>query len=254
MTSGEKGRVVPLLGGLKAKDYVPVESDTSFEEEESRMKGFDLFRFAEEGIERQAVVLYHSNIFDVENETIYCRIKGAPDFIERLRSGEFRFLYYTDEGFLPVENCQVMGNHILIVKDKPNKPVTVEGRQYSVFVIEAREPQKESVTFDAVSFSSAGSPREAEYAGNGTIDYDVNRFYMFGDTLSLFSECYIGMNHYFSKRGSRINIRFHASFEERYVGLSRQEEDADLKVVKRKPRQAAETQVSYAYAEEIAVE
>ena len=43
------------------------------------MSPFSLFQFAGEGLERQAVVLYHSNIFDVEDETIYCRIKGAPD-------------------------------------------------------------------------------------------------------------------------------------------------------------------------------
>ncbi len=254
MTSGKKGRIVPVLGALKARSYVPMESETSFEEEETGMKSFDLFHFAGEGIERQAVVLYHSNIFDVENETIYCRIKGAPGFLEGLKAKDYRFLYYTDEGFLPVEDCQVMGNHILLVKERPNKSVAVDGNNYSVFVIEAKEPQKESITFESIAFSSAGSPRNAEYAGNGTTDYDVNRFYMFGDTLSLFSECFIGMDHYFSKKGSRVNIRFHASFEERYVGLSRQEENADLKIIKRKPRQEAETQVSYAHAEEISVE
>lgn len=255
MTSGEKGRVLPVFGDLKRKSYVPEEAVvTEAEDDERGMKPFDLFRFAKEGLERQAVVLYHSSIFDVENETIYCRVTGNPAFLQRFAAGDFRFLYYTEKGFIPVENCQVMGNHILIVKEETNKPVMIDDREYSVFVLEAKEPQKEAISFESISFSSAGSPRVAEYVGNGTTDFEPERFYLFGDTLALFSECYIGMNHYFNKKDSRITLKFHTSFEERYVGLSRQEENADLRIIKRKPHAATETLVSYAYAEEISVE
>lgn len=254
MTSGEKGRVLPIFGELHRKNYVPEETVYSGEEEDAAMKPFELFRFAQEGLERQAVVLYHSSIFDVENETIYCRITGDPTFLQRLAPGEFRFLYYTEEGFLPIESCQVMGDHILLVKEKPNQPVEIDGRTYSVFVLEAMEPQKENITFTSISFSSAGSPRLAEYVGNGTTDFETDRFYLFGDTLSLFSECYIGLDHYFSQKGSRISVQFHSAFQERYVGLTRQQEDENLRIIKRKPRAAAETLVSYAFPEEISVE
>lgn len=254
MTSGEKGRILPILGDLKRREYVPTENIYTAAEEEAGMKPFRLFQFAQEGLERQAVVLYHSNIFNVENETIYCRITGNSAFLQRLSKGDFRFLYYTEEGFLPVESCQVMGGHILLVKEKPNLPVMVDGREYSVFVLEAKEPQKESISFESISFSSAGSPREAEYVGNGTTDYEPQRFQLFGDTLSLFSECYIGMDHYFSKEDARITLRFRCDYEERHVGLSLQQENENLKIIKRKPRAATETVVSYALAEEIAIE
>jgi len=257
MTSAEKGRIIPVLGDLKKKSYVNDTEEVPSENGETEttgMKSFSLFRFAQEGLERQAVVLYHSNIFDVENETIYCRVKGGSDFLKRLSKGEFRFLYYTEEGFIPVENCQVMGNHILIVKEKANKAVTVDGKGYSVFVIEAKEPQKDSITFDSISFSSAGSPREAEYVGSGTTDYEVDRFRLFGDTLSLFAECYIGMNRYFTKKDSRISLKFRTTFEERYVGPSKQSEEENLKIIKKKPHTATEVHVSYALPEEISVE
>lgn len=255
MTSGKKGRVLPIFGDLRRKEYVAQE-ETPFaaEEEERGLRPFNLFQFAGEGLERQAVVLYHSSIFDVENETIYCRVTGSPGFLQRFAAGDFRFLYYTEDGFVPVENCQVMGNHILMVKERPNKAVMVDGREYSVFVLEAKEPQKENVTFGSISFSSAGSPRPAEHVGNGMTDYEPERFYLFGDTLALFSECYIGMNQYFTKKGARITLQFHTSFEERYVGLTRQEENENLRIIKRKPRAATETLVSYAYAEEISIE
>lgn len=256
MTSAEKGSILPIYGDLKRKPYVPQEiaAVPMDEEEEDGMRPFQLFRFAKEGLERQAVVLYHSSIFEVENETIYCRISGNPTFLKRFAAGEFRFLYYTEDGFLPVENCRVMGNHILMEKEQPNQPVMVDGKAYSVFVLEAKEPQSETISFSSISFSSAGSPRTAEYVGNGTTDYEPERFYLFGDTLTLFSECYIGMNQYFNKRDSRVTLKFHASFEERYVGPSKQAEDADLRIIKRKPHAATETLVSYARAEEISIE
>ena len=251
MTSAEKGSVLPILGGLKRKNYVAEEKIS--EVEETGMKPFDLFQFAKEGIERQAVVLYHRNIFDVESETIYCRIEGNADLLRKIKSGDIRFLYYSEDGFIPVENCQVMGEHILLVKEKPNKKVSLNHESYSVFVLEAKEPQKESITIASIAFSSAGSPRYAEYIGNGMTDYEVERFYLFGDTLTLFAECYIGLNHYFEKKGSKISLSFHASFEERAVGISKQEED-NLKIIKRKPKAAEEVHVSYAYPEEISIE
>lgn len=262
MTSAKKGRVIPILGDLKKKPYIDGVKEESIEEKrwededekESKMKPFHLFQFAEEGLERQAVVLFHSSIFDVENETIYCRITGASDFLRRFAAGEFRFLYYSEAGFLPVENAQVMGNHILLVKEKVNQPVKVGGKEYSVFVLEAKEPQQETISFESISFSSAGSPRNAEYVGNGTTDFSPDRFYLFGDRFALFSECYIGMNQYFNKKDAHITLKFNTSFEERFVGLSKQEEDADLRIIKRKPHAATEVHVSYAYAEEISIE
>ncbi len=256
MTSAKSGRVLPIFGDLKQKPYLPEaeEAAVNRKEEESALEPFDLFRFAREGLERQAVVLYHSSIFDVEQDAIYCRIEGNPQFLQRLQAGEFRVLYYSEDGFLPVETCQVMSDYILLIKERPNARVMVEGREYSVFVLEAAEPQTEVISFDAISFSSAGSPKYAEHIGNGTTDLAPERFYLFGDTLALFSECYIGMNSYFNKRNAHITIQFHASFEERYVGLSRQQENADLRIIKRKPHAAEETLVSYAYAEEISIE
>ena len=253
MTSADKGRIIPILGNLKRKKYILEEKSPELEAE-TGIKPFDLFQFAKEGIERQAVVLYHSNIFDVENETIYCRIEGNPDLLNKIKTEEIRFLYYSEEGFIPVENCQVMGEHILLVKEKPNKKVHLNQKSYSVFVLEAKEPQKESISVASISFSSAGSPRYAQYIGSGMTDYEVERFQLFGDTLTLFAECYIGLDHYFAKKGSKISITFHTSFEERMVGISRQEEEENLKIIKRKPKAAEEIHVSYAYPEDISIE
>lgn len=259
MTSGISGRVLPIKGELKRKNYIEdgqmdIQEEVFSKDTETEMAPFSLFRFAGEGLERQAVVLYHSYIFDVKEEVIYCRIEGAPELLKGIEQGRYRFLYYTEEGFLPVENCYLKGDLILLEKQKENLSVEIKGQSYSVFVLEANEPQKEAITMNSISFSSAGFPKQAEYVGNGTTDYEPNRFQLFGNTLSLFAECYIGANHYFSKKGARITLKFHVSFMERYVGFSRQEEEQSLKIIKRKPRAAAEIQVSYAKPEEISIE
>lgn len=254
MTSGEKGNVLPIFGDLKRKNYISTMKDSVVLEGDTQFKPFELFHFAKEGLERQAVVLYHSSIFDVEQETIYCHIESNSNLLKQIEKGHFRFLYYSGDQFLPIENCKVIGSHVLLIKEKPNQPVTIGNHDYSVFVLEAKEPQRESITIDTISFSSAGNLRRPEYIGNGSTDYDADKFYLFGDTLTLFAECYIGMNPYFSKRNAKIQIRFHAAFEERTIGLSKQEEANDLKIIKRKPRAAEKIHVSYAYAEEIAIE
>ena len=261
MTSGIRGSVLPLKGDLKRKQYIEtteeqIQEEVSHEdgEDKTQMPPFSLFRFASEGLERQAVVLYHSYIFDVEEEVIYCKIEGDSRLIQGIKNGEYRFLYYTEEGFLPVESCYVKDNLILLEKKKANLQVDMKGHSYSVFVLEAKEPQKEAISLKSISFSSAGFPKQAEYVGNGTTDYEPDRFQLFGNTLSLFAECYIGFDHYFSKKAAKIKLRFHTSFMERYVGFSRQEEEQNLKIVKRRPRGAAEIQVSYAKPEEISIE
>ena len=75
---------------MKKKNYILEEINKDVEE--TGLQPFDLFQFAKEGIERQAVVLYHSNIFDVENETIYCRIEGNPDLLKKIKTGEICFM------------------------------------------------------------------------------------------------------------------------------------------------------------------
>lgn len=248
MTAGADGKLKAIKGKFKEENYIETR-EKKLEEEP-----FSLFQFAEEDLERQAVVLYHNSVFDVEDETIYCRIQGAPELPMKIAAGEFRFLYYTEEGFLPIENCHVLGEEILLVKEKANKPISIDGNSYSIFVLEARKPQKEKICISSVSFASTGSPRSVEYVGNGTNDFSVDQFRLFGDTLSVGAKCYIGFDRYFAKKGAKICLNFKTSIEEHYVGQPRQEEKPILKLIKRKPRKATVQEIVSAYPQEITVE
>ncbi len=245
----EEGKIIPIYGDFQKKNYI----GNKEEKQNYPLVPFSLFNWKENGLECQAMVLYHSRIFDVENETIYCKIENSQ-FLDKLKNGEFRFLYYTDNQFIPVESCQIIGEKIVLVKKHPNQKVMLGNQQYSMIVIEAVKPQLEPLTFQSITFSSAGGVRNVEYVGNGSTDYEVTRFAMFGDTLSLFSECYIGMDHYFSKQGARITLEFQVDYQEHYIGFIKPKEEQNLKIIKRKPKISIENMVSYAYAEEISIE
>lgn len=253
MTRGTDGRVIPVYGDFKKTDYAGniIENE---ENENIVMKPFGLFDFSNEGLDKQAILLYHDSLFDVEEELLDCRIGGNPQFIKALENKEYRMLYYTEEGFLPVEQYSINGEHIYFTKAHKSKKITVNDREYSLIVIEACKPQVESVQVDYIEFSSSGSPVNAEYAGNGTTDYDVNKFNVFGDNLSLYAECYIGMDSYFSKKDSKVTISFDMSFAEKYVGVVRAPEQEDLRIIKRKKRFEQEEHAAYSYAEQISIE
>lgn len=253
MTSGEEGKVLALVGEFTSKDYLGEEVVQGTAQKE--FSPFALFDFSKSGMERQAMVFYHSRIFDVENEPIFCRFEGDESFFEKVNAGEIRFLYYTKDGFVPVEHWKCVGNEIILIKNCENQKVIRNGKAYSVVAIEAVEPQKSNQIFESVSFSSAGGICNAEFIGNGSTDYDVTNFNVFGDTLSLYSECYVGMNQYFAQSGARITINFQTNYKEHYVGYSVEEEEKpDLRIVKKKARFKTENRIAYAHAEDISIE
>ena len=258
MTSGNNGKVVPLFGEFKEENYIDINSEEESEaitsDELREINEFKLFDFSKNGIEKQAVLLYHDNIFDVENELLDCKIIGNEAFLKDIENGKYKILYYSEDGLDEVENYQVVNEHIYFSKEKKSEKVTIDGKEYSLIVIESKEPKNETVTVESIEFSSAGSPREIEYAGNGTTDYDVTKFNLFGDTLSLYSECYIGMDSYFSKKDSKITITFNTKYVEKYVGLVKEPDQLDLRIIKRKSRFKQEETMAYTHAQEIAIE
>ena len=253
MSRGSDGKLIPVYGNFVQKDYA---GNINEEEEiaDSEIKPFKLFDFSKTGIEKQALLLYHDSIFDVEDELLDCKIIGNDSFLKALKNKEYRMLYYTDEGFVPVEQYDISGEHFYFTKSLKSKKISVKGKDYSLIVIEACKPQTETVELKGIEFASSGSPVNAEYIGNGTTDYDINKFNVFGDTLSLYSECYIGMDSYFAKKDSRITLSFDMSFGEKYIGAVREPEKEDLRVIKRKKRFEPEEHMAYCYAENISIE
>ena len=276
MTDREDGSFVPLLG-----DYSPVsllegevdrtredESDSGSDTEEAsgnttvrisdgkgRLRPFVLF--SEIGnISKSAIVLYHESLFDIEDEPIYIRLEGSRDIIEKLRNGDYILRYYTASGFREFDSMEILKDDITVEVKKHEKcrHLLVGGRSYAVITLEATEIVHEAEELNRIGLSSSGEERCADFVTDGSTDLDVESFAPFSDTLALYNECYIGQDLYFSKGGSRVTLSFDVGHRDKSLFLTKQEEEAELKVIKRKPKMLLSDIPAEAYCDEICME
>ena len=208
--------------------------------------GRELFSFPERGMEKNALILAHKHMLAPENGSVYLKLVGKENLAERIVEGEFCILYPAREGFVEAEEVKLLPDALVIGRDKPTGPE---------LVIEALKPLEQAVVLDEILVSSQGTDAKAPYAGNGTMDFDVEKFAPFGNTLQLFEECYIGDDVCFSKENAEITLDFQVSFLTHTVGLPFQEpEMEDLRLVKRKPPMQPKITPAKVFAEEISLE
>ncbi len=263
MTGEEDGRVVPLKGRFDEVELVetsklPGEALEADDEENTvaEMKKFRLFGRTEKGLGKNALLFYHSVVFDVERDHIYLKIAGNRKLVEGIEGGAYQVLYYTEEGLLPVESLSLGPDEdtLILEKEKPCEKVEIDGMSCSLLAIVAEDPVRESLAIDGIWASSSGKPIPADAVGNGVTDFDVESFEPFGDTLALFQECYIGSNDYFGKSGALVRVAFDVSYKEHPMLNVVLREDAKLKVIKRKPKVIWTDTAAEARVEEISLE
>ena len=276
MTDREEGSFVPLLGDFAPVSLLEGEVDRTRDDDQVRedseeeggagrenrysgnaMKLRPFVLFSEVGnISQSAIILYHESLFDIEDEPIYIRLIGSEDIIEKLRNGEYRFRYYAMSGFREFDSMEIHSDGVTVevVKHEKCRHMIVGGRSYAVVTLEAKSLVKDTEDLSEIGLSSSGKARCADFVTDGNSDLDVEGFAPFTDTLSLYNECYIGQDLYFSKGGSRVTLRFRVGHRDRKLYLSKQEEEAELKVIKRKPKMILTDIPAEAYADEICME
>lgn len=263
MTDGEEKRIVPLYGRFSSA-LLPGELKRSMDEEDEDAlpptsmdrdyggeEGFLPFRlFGEtDGVEKNAVSFFHPTVFDTGLDEIYVRIEGNPSLCEDIEKGKYAF-YYNDfeSGLTPVDECARMENGETFVLKK------YRDSGFHELVLVAKNPPESSKKISRISFSSKGKAQAPEVVNSGSTDFDTQRFAPFTDTLSLYAECYIGHDRYFGKAGSKITVSFDLLFEEHRISLNEEEQDAELKIIKRRPNTARQEVYIDSYPQEIAVE
>ena len=265
MTNGRDGLVMPLLGTYKAPELIPPRQQETPQEAaegavlaEQRIRPFDLFGKAP-SISKNALLLYHSSAFDTADNPLYMRLTGNRALTEKICSGAFRFYYYADELLYPYDDVALLDDRetFRLVKqaDAPKmSTVSMDGHEYQLVALVAKEPVTENLTVERLEFSSEGRELPAQFVHNGSTDLDVGNFDIFGDTLSIYQECYIGHNNYFTKPGSTVTLSFEVTYPEHLVELTKRQEQEELKIIKRKPKVIFTDMPADAYAEEISIE
>ena len=275
MTDREDATFVPLLG-----DYPPVRlidgvEETDEEEQETEDSGEEagdirsgdvpgpirsirpFVLFSESGnIARSALVLYHESLFDIEDEPIFIRLSGNKELMEDIAAGKYTFSYYAKKGYESFDRIRILedGETLELIKHKENRHLKIGDRSYAVIIMESVGTVMDEKEITGIGLSSSGKERDAEFVSDGTVDMEVQSFAPFTDTLSLYNECYIGHDLYFKEAGSKITVNFEIIFRERGLYLTKQEEEANLKIIKKKPKVVPSDIPADAFVDEIGLE
>ncbi len=271
LSDKDDGNVIPLKGDFASPEIVlpeQIRGEESIEEAPEALdesedgldhvdqawRPFTLFDETG-GIHKNALLFYHDIVFDVVNEDIYVKILGNERLLDKIREGAFSFLYYAKDGLLPFGYVEFKDDGTIVLrKSEENKKLMVDGSEYSLLALVANEPILENYELEDILFSTAGAPTSPEAVSNGATDYEVTEFDLFGDTLSLYAECYIGHNDYFAKKGSLVTIGFDVTYPEHRLDMTLQQINDELKIIKKKPKTFVSDAMAEVLAEEISIE
>lgn len=274
-TDAERGTLSPVYGDFYIPDIVSGEMDAipdegellqedvllssvSQEEEEesfSAVKPFTLFG-QKDTIGRSVFSIYEDRLFDGAGEPIYIRLIGAAGLIERIESGSVVFKYLSNEGFREFDKVTLLEDKMtfMLLKNEQGRKTGIGEKKYSVIILESQEIMTDSLEIEGISISAGGDSKSPDYVGDGTIELDGKKFNPFSDEIAVYNECYIGHAPCFSKAGAKVTLTFKVSFHENLIRLTPEEEEAELSIIKIKPKKTPfDTPVSVK-VEEIIIE
>ncbi|MBE5822480.1 MAG: hypothetical protein E7308_00270 [Butyrivibrio sp.] len=272
MTDAEEGTLSPVFGDFDVPQIISGEIRTDAEEEESSLFaeeetediGLGLSRhvppftlFGEkENLGRSILIMYEQRLFDGVDEPIYIRLEGAEEVINRVQSGELTFKYYTKNGFETFKSVKLMedGFTFMLIKDKESQKTTIGEKEYSVVILEENKVMIDSLEVQNILLSAGGNSKAPEYVGDGSQELEPGKFDPFTDELAVFNECYIGHDSSFSKAGARISLDFKVTYHENQVRVTAEEEEAELLVIKRKPKKTPYDTPAQVKVDEIIIE
>lgn len=243
--SPRRGKIIPILGGPKKVELLPARSAGAEDEESGVPEStvippFSLFDFDFTGVEQNALLLYHKSIFDADKGiSIFLRLTDADGnslAAEFADSSRYRFFRRGEGGLVPMDNVTLDGDTLVLEQDEKSEPLSIDGEDYFVLCIERLTPADSDVSLSDIRISSICGESEPDFVMHGSDELDIHSFKPFGDTATLYDECYIGADRLFSQRGADVRISFKLSSEEKLATFTPQQEAADLKIIKRKPQ------------------
>jgi hypothetical protein len=272
MTDAEEGTLSPVFGDFDVPQIITGEIRTDAEEEESSLFAeeeqedlglglskhvppFTLFG-EKENLGRSILIMYEQRLFDGVDEPIYIRLEGAEEVIKRVQSGELTFKYNTKKGFETFKSVKLMedGFTFMLIKDKESQKTTIGEKEYSVVILEENKVMTDSLEVQNILLSAGGNSKAPEYVGDGSQELDPGKFDPFTDELAVYNECYIGHDPSFSKAGARISLDFKVTYHENQVRVTAEEEEAELLVIKRKPKKTPYDTPAQVKVDEIIIE
>jgi hypothetical protein len=236
----ESGRVVSIMGGA-AKIPLIVEGDNDGDsgsdksENSEEFSEFKLFDFAGESIERNALIMHHSSVFDTgEDIAVSIRLESADgesneSLCRRLTdSDNYRWSYFDGKNLEGFEKVSVENDVILLQRSHKAAVTTI--------CLESLNAVVRGTDLKTVQISSACDNAVATLISHNESEMDCDRFMPFGEQASVYDECYIGHDKIFSQCDATITFTFKLNYKEKLVTFTPEQMNEQLKVIKRKPR------------------
>jgi hypothetical protein len=236
------GKIISIMGAARRVNIFDEGDSDEDESQPAEIPAFRLFDASGPNIGRNALVFFHRNLFDMAGGgTISALIRsaeadGEQDFCD---PSQYCWSYLSEEGPRPFEKVSADGGIIRLTSLTDTAKLSRRGEMFSAIILEALTPIRTRTELDSIGFSSSVGDAPPEFVTHNTSDLDIGDFMPFGQTASVFDECYIGNDGVFSKQGALVGFRFTLEFREKLVSFSPEEEVAKLKVIKRKPRAVA---------------
>lgn len=260
--SGTKGRIRPLLGGPKPVQLAPqtqgqTEDDMPAEPEPKVPGPFRLFDYEEPGIEKNALLLYHKSMFggdsSVPIQIFITTPEGKPLASELTDPACWRWSYYDGETLRPFASVETWDDTVLLRRESASEPLVLDGTEYHLICLEALEPVVSAVTVGDIRVASTGEPAAPELILHNGEELEAEACMPFGDTVSLFDECYLCDDQAFAQQGADLTLTFRLESRKKLLQLTAQQESEELKIIKRKPR-AVQFDTAFTAPERIAME
>lgn len=241
------GKIIPLRGGPLAPTVLPSPKEAQdtepqlqpqAEEDGPKIRNaIPLFDYSQPGVSRNIAVFYHRTIFHTGADVdIQVAIQGPARPATALGDSQrYRWSHVSAEGLMPFATVSVEDNVISLHKDAQVEPLDLGGDSYGLICVEALEGVDTSVDVTSLQFTSTCQDAFPAYLSHNDQELDRAHFLPFGNSASLFDECYLGHEHIFHQDGALISMTFHLSSQEHLVTFTPQQQADSLKIIKRKP-------------------
>ena len=259
--SGTQGRIHPLLGGPKPVCLVPVMQEAAeAEAAETAPDGscaFRMFDYEEPGIEKNALLMYHRSVFggdsSVPIQISLATPEGVPLASELVNTALWRWSYYDGEGLRPFDCVEEYNDTVLLRREGASEPLPLDGAAYHLICLEALGPVSTAVTVGDIRIASVGEPTAPGLILHNGEELEAEACMPFGETVSLFDECYLCDDQVFSQQDAELTLSFRLESRKKLLRMTAQQESEELKIIKRKPR-ALQFETAYTAPQRIAFE
>lgn len=212
-------------------------------EERSSKVGIKAFTVKENELKNE-LMIRHGNIFCGNSDSIAVRIESGESLLEEITAGNIALNYICSNEKIPIINYQISSEFIHFL----SIPEQVDG-----ICMTENNSLHDSIAIEKISICAKGEEREADFVYNDIKSCNVETFEPFGDTLSLYAQCFIGSDSCFSKSGARITMSFDVTYGINKVGQNEIRSD-NLKIIKRRRYHDYERVVSDTYVDEVIFE